>query len=197
MIRFDEETHRYWAEDGSALPSVTEICRFLSYDTAVNAKPWLRDAAADRGSRVHAWCMLYDYGALDLADVETDALPYVQAYIGFCRDFSPDWELIEHPMGSAGIGFAGTLDRYGVIDGARTLMDLKTTATLRKAPLSAQLAGYGLLLRGEDRSVDRFCGLHLDKHGCYALTDVEPDLDAWIACRYLHEKLKKKRRSQT
>ena len=45
-LEFDEEKHLYTL-NGVELPSVTEICRFLNYDTAVNAKPWLRDAAAD------------------------------------------------------------------------------------------------------------------------------------------------------
>lgn len=195
MLVFNAEEHRYTL-DGEELPSVTEICRFLQVDIAANAKPWLRDQAADLGSRVHTWCMVHDYGDLDLGDVEQDALPYVEAYIGFCRDYKPQWELIEHPMGNVELGFAGTLDRFGVIDGRPALLDIKTTSKLHKEALSAQLMGYSLLL-GKEGLLPEICyGLRLDKHGCYDLVEIAPDYDAWIACKYLHEKLQRKRRKK-
>ena len=60
MIHFDESTHTYTI-DGKEVPSVTEVCRFLSYDQKSD-KPWLARVAADRGTRVHAACAAIDYG---------------------------------------------------------------------------------------------------------------------------------------
>ena len=58
MITFDEAAHRYTV-DGVEVPSVTEVCRFLSYDQKSD-KPWLAKAAADRGTRIHAACAAID-----------------------------------------------------------------------------------------------------------------------------------------
>lgn len=193
-LEFDEEKHLYML-DGVELPSVTEICRFLSFDTAVNAKPWLRDAAAARGTRVHEWCMLYDYDELDFSDIGPYEMGYVQAYLSFLRDYRPEWELIEHPIGSDRLGYAGTLDRYGVIDGKTAIVDLKTTSVLRKVPLAAQLAGYcDLLFDWYGYETDNFYGLHLQKDGCYQLVPVEPDFETFYICMKLHNKLKRKKR---
>lgn len=194
-LEFDEEKHLYTL-DGVELPSVTEICRFLSYDTAVNAKPWLRDAAADRGTRVHAWCMLYDYGERDLFDcIEPDEIGYVKAYLSFLRDYKPEWELIEHSMGDRLAGYAGTLDRFGLVDGKKAIVDLKTTSVLRKVPLAAQLAGYKELLYDTRLEVaEAVYGLHLQKDGCYQLVQVAADYEAFEACLVLHNKLKRKKR---
>lgn len=193
-LEFDEEKHLYTL-DGVELPSVTEICRFLNYDTAVNAKPWLRDAAAARGTRVHEWCMLYDYDALDFSDIEPCEMGYVQAYLSFLRDYRPQWQFIEHSIGSDRLGYAGTLDRYGLIDGKTAIVDLKTTSVLRKVPLAAQLAGYGdLLFDRYGYETNNFYGLHLQKDGCYALAEVEPDFETFYNCMALHNKLKRKKR---
>ena len=192
MVLFDEEKHIYTI-NGKNLPSVTDICRFLSYDQAVNAKQWLRDDAARRGSQIHALCALYDYEHDLLNGIERDISPYFDAYIGFLRDYRPEWELIEHPMGSEHLGFAGTLDRYGIIDGKYCLLDIKTSSHLHKVPLSAQLAGYALLLQEEGRSVEKGYGLHLDKRSCYELVEIIPDEALFSCCMQIDKKLRRKR----
>ena len=190
MVLFEESAHAYKV-DGISLPSVTEICRFLSYDQAAGAKPWLRDEAANRGSRVHAWCAVYDYEG-ETPETEPDVQPYLEAYVGFLRDYNPAWDLIEHPMGSERLGFAGTLDRYGMIDGKPCLLDIKTGSRMHKAPLSAQLAGYALLLQEEGRPLEKGYGLHLDKRGCYDLVEIIPDEALFSCCMQIDKKLRRK-----
>lgn len=103
MIQFNEATHTY-TKNGVILPSVTEITRFLAYDYKTD-RPWLAEEAARRGTAVHEACMLMDYGE------EPEELPeiagYLTAYRRFLADYRPDWTLIEHPMGSVGMGYAG------------------------------------------------------------------------------------------
>ena len=82
MITFDEAAHRYTV-DGVEVPSVTEVCRFLSYDQKSD-KPWLAKAAADRGTRVHAACAAIDYG-IDPEETE-DISGYLKAYRRFLKD---------------------------------------------------------------------------------------------------------------
>ena len=67
-ITFDEAAHRYTV-DGVEVPSVTEVCRFLSVDQKSD-RPWLAKVAADRGTRVHAACAAIDYGLEPEEDAE-------------------------------------------------------------------------------------------------------------------------------
>ena len=143
MITFDEAAHRYTV-DGVEVPSVTEVCRFLSYDQKSD-KPWLAKAAADRGTRVHAACAAIDYG-IDPEETE-DISGYLKAYRRFLKDYRPDWEGIEYTVGSAELGIAGTIDRFGTLyDGRRCILDIKTGSQLHDAPLRVQLTGYKRLI---------------------------------------------------
>ena len=83
---FNEDRHEYTV-DGVVVPSVTQIIRFLSFDTAATASPAMRDAAAERGSRVHAACTAFDFDG-DAAEIDGDIAGYVRAYASFLRDYS-------------------------------------------------------------------------------------------------------------
>ena len=187
-VHFDPEQHIYTV-DGVQLPSVTEVCRFLAYDYK-SSQPWLAEAAARRGTAVHEACALIDYG--EIPEETPEIAGYLKAYRRFLADYAPDWELIEHPMGNAELGFAGMLDRYGAIDGALTLLDIKT-GQLHNAALSAQLTGYGNLLYAE-RGIapDQTLALKLSKDGTYELRPVLPDAELLRACLFIHQTVTKK-----
>lgn len=146
---FDEATHTYTL-DGVVIPSVTEICAPITCGKypPVGA---VQQAAA-RGSRVHELCALYDMDALP-DEIETELVGYVKAWAAFCRDYKPVWQYIERPMygemnGNKLLGFAGTLDRIGTIDGLTRVVDIKTAATLdrpARISLCCQMAGYECL----------------------------------------------------
>lgn len=181
-VRFDPERHIYTV-DGEQLPSVTEVCRFCAYDYKSD-RPWLAEAAARRGSAVHEACALIDFG--EEPEETPELAGYLKAYRRFLADCKPDWELIEHPMGDASLGFAGTLDRYGTIDGVQTLLDIKT-GTVHTAAVSAQLAGYRSLLFQERGSlVFAACALKLSRDGTYDLSQIVPNSDLFRACFRLH-----------
>lgn len=146
-LTFDPEKHIYRV-DGLKLPSVTDICKPLVTFGEVSQEV-LRQAAR-RGSQVHEYAELIDYGmeANDL-EVEPELVGYVTAYTRFLRDYKPEWELIEKPLYSLDMGYAGTLDRYGIIDGEKTIVDIKTSSSASRATRIAwavQLEAYlGLL----------------------------------------------------
>lgn len=190
MIQFDESTHTYTV-DGVILPSVTEITRFLSYDYKSD-KPWLAKEAAGRGTRIHELCALMDYG--EQIFVSPDLIGYIDAYHQFLIDYAPIWEKIEYPVGSLGLGYAGTLDRYGYMDGY-TIMDIKT-GVLHPAPLRAQLSGYDSLLSGLF-PVDYLCALRLSRDGTYDFRRVPLDMDLFSACFTLYKATKKGWRQKT
>lgn len=188
-LHFDEAAHIYTV-DGMEVPSVTTVCRFLSYDQKSD-RPWLAKLAADRGTRVHAACALLDYG--EEPEDTPDIAGYLTAYRRFLADYRPDWELIEHPMGSADLGLAGTLDRYGTLyDGRTCILDIKT-GQLHGAALRAQLTGYQRLLERErDVGLDHRYALQLCKDGTYVLREVPRDEELLNACLFIQQAVRRK-----
>ena len=190
-ITFDAENHQYYI-DGVEVPSVTTVCRFLAYDQK-SEKPWLARVAADRGTRVHAACAAIDYG-IDPEETE-DIAGYLKAYRRFLKDYRPDWEGIEYTTGSAGLGMAGTIDRFGTLyDGRTCILDIKTGSQLHDAPLRAQLTGYKRLL-ALDRGFypDHLYALQLSKDGTYHLREVRQDDELLNACIFINNAVERKK----
>ena len=189
-ITFDAENHQYYI-DGVEVPSVTTVCRFLSYDQKSD-KPWLARVAADRGTRVHEACAAIDYG--HYPEETEDISGYLKACRRFLKDYRPDWEGIEYTVGSAEIGMAGTIDRFGTLyDGRRCILDIKTGTQLHDAPLRAQLTGYKRLL-ALDRGFypEYLYALQLSKDGTYTMVDVRQDDELLNACMFIHNAVRRK-----
>ena len=176
-VQFDEATHTYTL-DGKELPSVTHIIRYLAVDKANNADPNMALIARERGSAVHEATVVYDYSGEIPDDFPAEYAPHLEAYVQFVRDYKPGWELIEHQMGNKTIGFAGTLDRFGLIDGEYAILDIKTSYKVDMPSLSAQLTAYRSLLYKEyspakwDEILEKglnLYGLQLMRDGKYRL----------------------------
>lgn len=193
MLTFDEATHTYTL-CGIRLPSVTEITRFCAYDYKSN-RPWLAEAAAIRGTAVHEACALIDYG--EEPEETPEIAGYLKAYRRFLADYKPEWKLIEHPIGSILLGYAGTLDRFGTIDGAPAILDIKT-GQLHDAALSAQLTAYAELRQTETFLLPpepALYALKLSNDGTYILKRVEHRLVLLNACITLHHATERKKRT--
>lgn len=176
-VQFDEATHTYTL-DGIELPSVTHIIRYLAVDVANNADPNMALMARERGSAVHEATVMYDYSGEIPDDFPAEYAPYLEAYAQFRSDYHPKWELIEHSMGDRVFGFAGTLDRFGLIDGEYAILDIKTSYKVDMPSLSAQLTAYRSLLYKEyppekwDAILEKglnLYGLQLMRNGKYRL----------------------------
>lgn len=193
MLTFDEATHTYTL-DGIQLPSVTEVTRFCAYDYKSD-RPWLAEAAARRGTAVHEACALIDYG--EEPEETPEIAGYLKAYRRFLADYKPEWKLIEHPIGSILLGYAGALDRFGTIDGAPAILDIKT-GQLHDAALSAQLTAYAELRQAETFLLPpepALYALKLSNDGTYILKRVEPRLVLLNACITLHHATERKKRT--
>ena len=206
MLTFDPERHVY-TEDGQEIPSVTQVIRFLNVDKAAKADPWLRDAAADRGTRIHEYCMLADYEELP-NDVDYDCVGYVNAYLDFLRDYTPVWAGIERIVSGGPIEsrYAGTVDRYGELMGLDAVVDIKTGSSINKLSCGAQLFAYatsdelGLWHRRSQKSRALFV-LHLFKDGTYKLIDynsseISTAAQAWRCCAEINGLMAKKGRTK-
>lgn len=163
---FDEEKHQY-SYDGHIYPSVTEICSPLQ---SFDVNPAVLQQAQRRGTQVHEYCQLIDYGIEpDALEVEPELAGYVLAYMRFLRDYKPEWTMVEQPLVSTSSHYAGTLDRFGVIDGKPWLVDIKTTSQPKRPTLiswACQLEGYARMLK---YAVYRRADLQLRKDGTYKL----------------------------
>lgn len=190
---FFESNHSYEV-DGLKLPSVSEIIRFISREIYANATQYQLDHAADRGTRVHRACENIDrYGSCE-ADAEIE--PYVMAYINFLKTEKPEWLLIETSMCDLERGYAGTIDRYGIIGGKHVIVDLKSNSAIKPVLVTAQLNGYAQLVRANGYIVDAIASLHLKKDGKFSFKE-RPFTDTFDACLTLHKAMKLKEEEWT
>lgn len=187
-LLFYDDTHRYTV-DGEEVPSVSELTRFLTREVYNDTPQYFMDGAAARGTKVHkATESIDEYGKVECED---DISSFVQAYVQFLHDRNPDWEKIEWPVCNAK-QYAGTVDRYGKLDGKSVILDIKTTATitgLHKVLYRAQLNLYRLAVMLE-KPVDELWILQLKKDGTYKLNPLDVDEPLAYACITMHEAIK-------
>lgn len=191
ILQFFDKGHIYML-DGERLPCVSDLCRFLHREIYSDAPVWQLEVAADRGTKVHASTEALD--KTGRAEIDGDYIPYLEAYAKFLREHEVSWELIEHPDYHPAHRYAGTIDRYGKVDGFHTLVDLKTTYTVYKPMCSASLNLYRLILEARGKPVDRLLIIHLKKDGTYKLVPFDFDDTVPMALITLHTALKRRKR---
>ena len=170
---------------------MSELTRFISREVYGDVAQYRLDHAAERGKKVHKLTEALDkYGEVDVSE---DVLPYIQAYVRFRREHETAWQKIEYATHHPGALYAGTLDRYGVVDGKRCIVDIKTSSTLKKQLYTAQLNLYRMMLPDP---VDALYVLHLKPDGTYKLVELPIDDTLANACLTLHTALKKKKRKR-
>lgn len=154
---YDETTHTYYV-DGRERPSVTEICSPIS-SKRLNALDFnILQRARERGSRCHELFEEYALtGDLDIDEIETEYIPYVQQFILWFKTERPKVLFTEKQMFSQ--DFCGTCDLICKIDGKVCLVDYKCIASADKKSLSVQLEGYYRLCK--------LCGINIEE--CYYL----------------------------
>lgn len=187
---FYDETHEYQV-DGMRLASVSEILRFISREEYDDISQYRLDNAAERGTAVHKACeVLYKYRAVECGpDIE----PYVQAFVQFLKDHKCNFTDIERALADTELGFAGTPDFCGIIDGEEAIIDMKAQSSIKKTLVKAQLNAYRHLriVNGFDEPKRLYC-LQLMNTGTYRLYPVAIDDTEWRACLALHKALEKK-----
>jgi hypothetical protein len=190
-LEFYDKSHVYEL-DGERIPCVSDLCRFLHKEIYKDAPLWQMEAAADRGTKVHAATEALD--KTGRAEIEDSYLPYLQAYAQFRQEHEVQWELIEYADYHPELMYAGTIDRYGIVDGYRTLADLKTTYRVYKPLCGASLNLYRLILEARQKTVERLMVIHLKKDGTYKLVNIPIDGAVAMALITLHNALKTRRK---
>jgi hypothetical protein len=136
-IRFDPVHHRYWLGTRELL-AVTAILQTAGLVDAT----WFTAASRARGAAIHRWAEAFDRGEAVPA-LEPGYEPYLEAYRRFRHDARPVWHGLEQSVADYALGYAGTLDRWGTLQGEPVVVDLKTSAIPSWAPL--QLVAYARL----------------------------------------------------
>lgn len=193
ILQFFDKGHVYML-DGERLPCVSDLCRFLHREIYKDAPVWQMEAAAERGKQVHAATEALD--KTGTAEIDSEYAPYLEAYAAFLREHDVQWELIEHPDYHPEHRYAGTIDRYGTLDGFHTLLDIKTTYRVYKPLCSASLNLYRLILESRGQAVERLVILHLKKDGTYKLVKIEKDDSLPMALIILNTAMKKWRKTK-
>jgi genome maintenance exonuclease 1 len=190
-LEFYDRGHVYML-DGERIPCVSDLCRFLHREVYKDAPSWQMEAAADRGTKVHAATEALDGSGR--AEIEDEYLPYLQAYAAFLSEHEVQWELTEQSMYHPEHKYAGTIDRYGKVDGVLTLLDIKTTYRVMKPLCLASLNLYRMMLEARGKTAEQLMILHLKKDGTYKLVKIDMDDQIGPALIKLNNLLKPKRR---
>jgi hypothetical protein len=128
---------RRYMVNGQRFANVTTILNVLAKDALLDwaanlAKEGLewkkvRAEAGERGRVSHHLLLQVLTGAgASLADLSEEHRPYGQAGFKWFRDRKPEVIEVEHMVASCEHRYAGRLDLFADIDGAKTLIDFKT-----------------------------------------------------------------------
>jgi hypothetical protein len=197
-----------WAKRETAASAVrnidtlTEMLRVGGPDAAAlwlsRIPDYQRDTAADLGVQVHAFADAMAKGAE--FEVDAGVLLYAQGYQRWLDAAKPKRMRAEKMVYSER-GYGGTLDLICELDGAVTLLDLKTGKGVYDE-VRLQLAAYAnadWIGRPDDPrkyripAIERFAVLHLRPElyeTGYKLIEFdvgEADLEAFLACLRLHQ----------
>jgi hypothetical protein len=164
VLTFDASSHTYTLA-GRTLISVTQA---LQESGLVNTS-FYTDEHALRGTLVHRTLQYLDDDDLVESSVPPQLEGYVQAYRAFLRENDPGPILVnEQQFCDPVLGFAGTIDRIRVINGAVTILDIKTGFPCAWHGL--QLAAYQQLARLHGFTATKRVGLYLKPYGAYTVT---------------------------
>lgn len=178
VVSYDDETHSYTV-DGKRVPSVTEITGVLTAGKYAEVNAAMLAQAQRRGTEVHELCEAIDCGiAPEELEIAPELVGYINAYLAFLRDYSPEWDYLEKIVHTS--EYAGRADRIGYIDGKKAVVDIKTTSNMdriSKLALFFQLRAYGEAVGG----VQTGLGVQLRSNGRYTVHRAEKIRDNYLA----------------
>ena len=124
VLSLDQETHVYTLGE-RVLPAVTDIL----VGAGIVDTRWFTELGRWRGSAVHMACWYDDEGDLDESLLDPQLQPYLAAYRKFKAETGFTSTAIETSVYSDLLGYAGTPDRIGTVNGKPCLPDLKSGAS--------------------------------------------------------------------
>lgn len=139
-LRLETATHEYWL----GKRKYESVSKILAYMGLCANYANISSFYAERGTAVHKAVELVDKGTLDERTLDPRLHPYVAAY----RRFLPEsgykplrWEV---PLHHDKLGYAGTIDKVGTLNGRVGILDIKTSRSVDPA-VEPQLCAYEIL----------------------------------------------------
>ena len=183
---FQEKGHKYFL-DGEEIPSVSEITRFLSREVYGEIDSITLSRAAEKGTAIHKLTETLDReGSVECND--PDYAGYLEAYVKFHQEHEVKWQLIEQPIHME-LDYAGTIDRYGLVDGIPCIVDIKTSRSVGKIHQVIYTAAqnmYRMALEDMGWIVSKLYILQLKPDGNYKLIQLPIDFSLAHSCLTLH-----------
>jgi hypothetical protein len=163
-IVFDETQHRY-THNGIIIPSVTTILAAAGLPDLSGIPAVTLQWKAELGTMVHLATELDDLGELDEDSIDDRITPYLEAYRRFKSKSGFEIIDIEKMVFDPALKYAGKLDRFGILNGKRTLLDIKT-GVFDPLSVGPQTAAYDRA--NNDLKCNRYA-LQLKDDGIYKL----------------------------
>lgn len=181
---FDDETHTYYF-GGVERPSVTEICRPISFQRLNEVPKIIVQRAAERGTKCHELAEQYwIMGDLSGVEIEGELVPYMRQFMLWAKTYKPKPLYTELRLYSE--EFCGTTDLICELDGKPIIVDYKFTSSADKKSLSVQLEGYKRLCDLNGVEIADTYYLHIRKDG-YTFKAIERNAE-WFDVLLKHNK---------
>jgi len=135
--------------------------------------PATLEAAARRGTAVHALIEAHSYGYLDQAEVTPEIAPHFNAYLKFLAESKHEAIVTEFRVEHPAWRYQGHIDRVGWLLGLRWILDFKTGEAVDLPAAGRQLAGYRMAWNAmrPTEPVEAVAVLQLKGDGTYRLHD--------------------------
>lgn len=177
LLDFDPVNHLYKL-NGSAIPSVTQLMKPLSQKAYDGIDPAIMDAAAARGTAVHEAAEFYAlYGVCECPE---EYAGYMEAYKAWFSEHKVLPIYTEQMLYHTSLLYAGTIDLIADIEGKITLVDYKTTRTIKDMLTRVQLEAYARMFETHGEKIQQKAILQLKPDGTYEFRTYKMhDVEAW------------------
>ena len=147
----DLDKHIYHLNE-MVVPGVTTVLQPITDYGGID--PAILEYKSALGTAVHYATELYDNDDLDFDSLDAALAPYVDGWIKFIADTGFIIELNEHIVYHKRYHYAGMLDRVGLLNDERCVIDIKCVSVL--APhVGVQLAAYQEAENSVRKKVDK------------------------------------------
>jgi len=163
------------------MPSVTTILSPFTDFSGI--RPDVLEAAAKRGSRIHAACAAHAQGLWADCYLGPEEKGYYKSFLDWSNRAVSQFHAIEIELTAMKLGYMGHPDAIIKMSGDNelTVIDYKTPATISKTWLP-QIAAYAHLARVNGFDVRKGFVIRLRKDGGKAIaTQVDIDGEPWAA----------------
>ena len=175
-LEFREEGHLYLL-NGLAIPSMSTLMEPLREKVYGEIDPAVLEMAAQKGTEVHNACE--NYAAFGVEDIRPEHRGYLDAFIRWCEKYKPEFLGTEVRVYHKILRYAGTADLLCKVNGATTLIDLKTTVTLHRMLCGIQLEGYDRAFDSHGIRIDDRAILRLTRDGEYEYAHFNERQESW------------------